>query len=345
MNETLFLCYIVVGLALVFDFTNGFHDASNSIATIVATKVLKPFHAVLWAAFWNFAAFFIFSTGVAKTVGSGLIDLHFVTLPVIVGALIGAIAWNLLTWWVKMPSSSSHALLGGYLGAALFHKYSLDGWHDLFAPVIMDGWLKTLLFIFVAPLIGYAIAFGVLGITNQVLKRLHMKGSDKSLKILQLISSAALSLNHGSNDAQKTAGVIAGALMVAGIVHSPSGDLTIPGWVVAMSYIVISLGTLTGGWRITQTLGFRLTRLRPLHGFAAETGAAFSIFVATMLHLPISTTLSTSGAVIGVGAARGRKHVKWDIVNRMAAIWLITLPSAAAFGGVGYCVINLFVRA
>lgn len=339
MTDPFILTAIIISLALIFDFTNGFHDASNSIATIVATQVLKPFQAVLWAAFFNFAAYFVFSSGVAKMVGSGLIDLSFVTPFVIMAGLVGAIFWNLLTWWLAIPSSSSHALMGGYAGSAIANAVYNGGWALLTKPLHVDGWLKVLLFIFVAPLVGYLISYVVLMITRRVLAKLGVSGSNPVLKGMQLLSSAMLSLNHGSNDAQKTAGIIAGALVVGGYISAEKFE--IPSWVLFMSYFVIALGTLMGGWRIVQTLGFKLTRLRPVHGFAAETGAASSILLATLLHLPISTTLATSGSIIGVGAARGKHHVHWPLVNKLLFTWFSTIPASAALGAAGLIVYRL----
>lgn len=321
----------IILLALVFDFINGFHDAANATATIVATRVLTPRKAVLWSAFFNFVAVFVFSTGVAKTIGNGLIDLNFVTPSVILAGLGGAILWNLFTWWLALPSSSSHALLGGYGGAAMAHYILLHGWHDITRPMLADGWLKTLLFIFVAPLVGYLLSFAIFSVTRRLVIVLRPKASTKLFKTLQLFSSAMLSLNHGSNDAQKTSGVIASALAVSGMISQQNFE--IPFWVLMLSYTTIALGTLMGGWRIAHTMGHRLTKLKSMHGFAAESGAACSIFLATLLKMPISTTLSTTGAVIGVGAARGMRHVAWPLVNKILFTWVLTMPAAALVAG------------
>ncbi len=324
-EPTLILIGLIVVFALFFDFVNGFHDAANSIATIVATGVLKPLHAVMWAAFFNFAAVFVFDTDVAKTVGSGMINLNYVTLPVILAGLIGATAWGLITWWFKMPSSSSHALIGGYAGAAITHHGMHQGWINAQEVIITSGWSKVILFIILAPVIGLA-----LGGTLMKLTKLLPKRSNKWFGRLQLLSSAFLSLTHGGNDAQKTAGILTGALVTAGAID----HFTIPHWVLFISYGTMALGTLAGGWRIVDTMGRQLTRLQPSSGFCAETAAASSILLATLLKLPVSTTHITTGAILGTGAAREIKAVRWNLAGRILMAWTITIPAAALLSGV-----------
>ncbi|MEQ1651147.1 MAG: inorganic phosphate transporter, partial [Hyphomicrobium sp.] len=299
---------LIVVVALVFDFTNGFHDASNSIATVVATRVLKPLHAVLWAAAFNVLALFVFDTGVAKTVGSGMIDLTHVTPPVVLAGLLGAIVWNLTTWWVKLPSSSSHALIGGYAGAAIMHRALSSDFTAGFDVIIAAGWGKTLVFIFLAPIIGWGIAL-LLAKLVFLLERYGHIGNAKFFGRLQLVSSAFLSLTHGGNDAQKTAGIIAGALAA-----SSGAAFHIPYWVLLLSYLTIGLGTMAGGWRIVKTMGFKITKLNTQGGFCAESGAALTIMTATLLKLPISTTHAPTGAIMGVGFAKG-EPVRWAIAK------------------------------
>jgi inorganic phosphate transporter, PiT family len=328
MNDEMVLVVFVIITATIFDFVNGFHDASNSIATIVATRILKPWQAVLWASFFNFTALFLFGTGVAKTVGSGMVDLNFVTPAVILSGLFGAIAWGLITWWLRLPTSSSHALLGGYAGAAMFNSALTRGMHALSDPIIIKGWVLTLLFIIVAPVIGLVLAETLMKVSLEGKKEFPKKKFDKFFGTMQLVSSACLSLMHGSNDAQKTAGIITGALVAGGAMEK----FAIPHWVLLLSYGTMGLGTLAGGWRIVRTLGHDITRLRPEGGFCAESAAALSILFATLLGLPVSTTHVTTGAVVGVGAARSVRLVRWKLASRIVWAWIITIPAAAAIG-------------
>jgi PiT family inorganic phosphate transporter len=334
MPDALLLTGFVVIASLAFDFVNGFHDASNSIATIVATKVLKPRQAVMWAAFFNFAALFLFGTGVAKMVGSGLVALDTVTPTVILAGLVGAVIWGLLTWRFGIPTSSSHALIGGYAGAAIMNSAMLHGLNTAFDPIIASGWIKTLVFIVAAPLLGLALAHLFMNITILAQNRFGKKQSEKTFAKLQLLSSAMLSLMHGSNDAQKTAGIIAGALTAAGYYD----HFTLPLWVLFISYTTMGLGTLAGGWRIVRTLGHDLTRLKPNGGFSAEAAAALSILVSTLLHLPVSTTHVTTGAIVGVGAARSVRLVRWSLAGRIVWAWVLTIPVAAFLGAAGMLV-------
>jgi inorganic phosphate transporter, PiT family len=327
--DPLFLVIVVIAVALIFDFVNGFHDASNSIATIVATGVLSPRKAVLWAACFNVAAVFIFNTGVASTVGSGLIALDHVTLPVILAGLTAATSWGLMTWWLKIPTSSSHALIGGYAGAAMTHYALKHGWAQSTDIFIASGWTKTLLFIVLAPLIGMTLGAALQKIVGKIISHENHELHDKWFGRLQLVSSACLSLTHGGNDAQKTAGIIAGTLLTAGYLD----HFEVPRWILFACYGTIGLGTLLGGWRIVETMGHRLTRLKPMNGFCAETGAASSILLATLLKLPVSTTHVTTGAILGTGAARNLGAVRWNLAGHIVSAWILTIPAAGLLGG------------
>ncbi len=328
MGNASLLTGFVILAALAFDFVNGFHDAANSIATIVATRVLKPFQAVMWASFFNFAALFLFGTGVATMVGAGMIALNTVTPTVILAGLIGAIIWSLITWWFGLPTSSSHALLGGYAGAAMANNTLHRGTGAMFDSVIAAGWSRMALFIVLAPLMGMALAQGLMKTVDLLAKRRLIKKSDASFGRLQMFSSAFLSLMHGSNDAQKTAGIIAGALVAGRYLN----HFAIPLWVLFMSYTMMALGTLAGGWRIVNTMGKRLTQLEPASGFCAESAAATSILIATLLQLPVSTTHTTTGAIIGVGAAHSLKSVQWKVAGNIFRAWIYTIPAAGILG-------------
>jgi inorganic phosphate transporter, PiT family len=317
MSTTLTLALVIIAIALVFDYINGFHDAANSIATIVATRVLTPFQAVLWAAFFNFAAAFLFGTAVAKTVGSGFVDLKQINAYVILAGLVGAIAWDLITWWLGLPTSSSHALIGGYAGAAVAHAG--------FGALLMGQWPLTIAFIFLAPLIGLVSAYGLMVLVYWLFRGSSPSKMDKYFRRLQLLSAAAFSLSHGSNDAQKTAGIIAGVLYTSGF----SSTFAIPVWVLMAAYASIALGTLSGGWRIVHTMGGRLTRLKPRSGFCAETGAAAAVLLATHLGLPVSTTHAIAGAIAGVGSIHRLKAVRWGIATNIVWAWVLTIPAAA----------------
>ena len=326
-EPSLLLTGFVIAAAIGFDFVNGFHDAANSIATIVATRVLKPVHAVIWAAFFNFLALFLFGTGVAQMVGSGMIALDTVTPTVILAGLLGAIAWGLITWWFGLPTSSSHALLGGYLGSSIAHNILSRGWSAAFDSIIASGWTQMLLFIVLAPLLGLILAQGLMKLV--LVSGRWVKIGNRRFGHFQLFSSAFLSLMHGSNDAQKTAGIIASALVAGGF----STHFKIPEWTLWLSYGTMAFGTLAGGWRIVHTMGRRLTRLRPASGFCAETAAATSILLATLLHLPVSTTHTTTGAIVGVGAARSLKAVRWRVAGDILWAWIFTIPAAAGISG------------
>ena len=312
----------LIAAALIFDYINGFHDAANSIATVVSTRVLTPGKAVVWAAFFNFAAFFVFGTAVAKTVGSGMIDIHVVTYGVIFSGLFGAIAWDLITWHYGLPTSSSHALIGGYAGAAV----ALAGW----GAIIPSGWTKTLAFIVISPLVGLLAGFLLMLVIYWLFRGTTPSHVDHWFKKLQLVSAALLSINHGANDAQKTMGIMAGVLATAGYIDK--SHFTIPTWVVLAAYSAISLGTLSGGWRIIRTTGSRITKLQSVHGFAAQTGAAGSLVLATALGIPVSTTHAITGAIVGVGTTRRLSAVRWGVAGRIVWAWVLTIPAAAGIG-------------
>jgi PiT family inorganic phosphate transporter len=320
---------LIIAVALIFDYINGFHDAANSIATVVSTRVLSPGQAVLWAAFFNFAAAAVVGTAVARTVGSGMVDLAVVTHSVILGGLAGAIIWNLITWLYALPTSSSHALFGGYAGAAVAKAG--------FGAVIVSGWTKTLIFIVVAPLIGLAVGLALMTGIYWACRDVTPARADKWFRKLQLVSAAAYSLMHGANDAQKTMGIIAGALFTGGYITT----FHVPVWVEMAAYTAISLGTLSGGWRIIKTMGTKITKLQPMGGFAAETGAAVAIATATSLGVGISTTHTITGAIIGVGSTRRLSAVRWGVARRIVWAWLLTIPASATIGAVSYYLISV----
>jgi len=318
----------LVAVALMFDYINGFHDAANSIATVVSTRVLSPGQAVVWAAFFNFVAAFGFGTAVAKTIGSGMIDINVVTFAVIFCGLFGAITWDLITWYFGLPTSSSHALIGGYAGAAIAKAG--------FTAIIPAGWTKTLIFIVVSPLIGLTAGLLLMVAIYWLFRRATPARVDHWFRKLQLLSAAAFSLNHGANDAQKTMGIIAGVLFTVpayrALVTDAGGQLMIPFWVVLLAHAAIGLGTLSGGWRIIHTMGSRITKLQPVHGFAAETGAAAAVFLATVLGIPVSTTHAITGSIVGVGATRRLSAVRWGVAGRIVWAWVLTIPAAALLG-------------
>jgi inorganic phosphate transporter, PiT family len=320
---TLYLVAIVL-VALAFDFLNGFHDAANSIATVVSTRVLSPRKAVAWAAFFNFVAAFVLGTHVAKTIGSGMIDLSVVTREVVLAGLVGAIAWNLITWYYGLPVSSSHALIGGYAGAAVAKAG--------FAAIIPAGWIKTLAFIVLSPLIGLLLSTCLtIGVT-WIVRRKTPAAIDRIFRRLQLLSAGLYSLGHGGNDAQKTMGIITGILVASGHLAS----FHVPLWVVLLSHTAIALGTMFGGWRIVKTMGMRITKLQPFGGFCAETAGAVTILGATLGGIPVSTTHTITGAIIGVGATRRLSAVKWGVAGRIVWAWVLTIPLSAAVAALTY---------
>lgn len=338
MDSTLVLTGVIIAVALAFDFINGFHDAANSIATVVATRVLTPGQAVIWAAFFNFVAAFTFGTGVAKTVGSGMVDLHYVTPWVILAGLIGAITWDLFTWWIGLPTSSSHALLGGYAGAAIAHVAYTRGLARAFDAILWNGWTMTLLFIVAAPLIGMALAYLFMVIVYWTFRNATPRNMDKYFRRLQLVSAAALSWSHGANDAQKTIGIITGVLVASGYLKT----FQVPVPVIMAAYAAIALGTLSGGWKIVKTMGRRLTRLKPRSGFCAESAAAASILFATWLRLPVSTTHVTAGAIAGVGSIQRVKAVHWGVARDILWAWVLTIPASATVGWLALTILHLF---
>ena len=314
----------LIFVALVFDYINGFHDAANSIATVVSTRVLSPGKAVIWAAFFNFIAAFGFGTAVARTMGAGMIDINFVTFGVIFAALVGAIAWDLITWYFGLPTSSSHALIGGYAGAAVVRGG--------FGVIIPAGWTKTLLFIVLAPTIGLVLGLLLMTAILWIFRPTAPSRVDGLFRKLQLVSAAAYSLGHGANDAQKTMGIIAGVLFAAGYIT----EFYIPFWVVLTAHAAIALGTLSGGWRIIHTMGSKITRLQPVGGFAAETAGAISLFTATSLGVPVSTTHTITGAIVGVGTTRRLSAVRWGVAGRIVWAWILTIPASAAIAAATY---------
>jgi PiT family inorganic phosphate transporter len=316
-------------VALVFDYINGFHDAANSIATVVSTRVLSPGKAVVWAAFFNFIAAFTFGTAVARTVGSGMIDISIVSFPVIFAGLAGAIIWDLITWYYGLPTSSSHALVGGYAGAAVAKAG--------FAALIPGGWTKTLIFIVLSPLIGLLLGLLIMTSIFWLFRWTPPARVDRWFRRLQLVSAAAFSLNHGGNDAQKTMGIIAGILYAAQYIDT----FYIPFWVVLAAHAAIGLGTLAGGWRIIHTMGSKITKLQPVGGFAAETSAALSILFATQTGVPVSTTHAITGAIVGVGATRRLSAVRWGVAGRIVWAWVLTIPAAFIIAAGTYLLLRL----
>jgi PiT family inorganic phosphate transporter len=316
-------------VALFFDYINGFHDAANSIATVVSTRVLSPGKAVIWAAFFNFVAAFTFGTAVAKTVGSGMIDVNVVTFAVIFAGLVGAIVWDLITWYFGLPTSSSHALIGGYAGAAV----AKAGW----VAVVPTGWTKTLLFIVLSPLIGMVLGLLLMTAILWIFRWTPPSRVDRWFRRLQLVSAAFFSLNHGANDAQKTMGIIAGVLFAAGYIQT----FDIPFWVVLAAHTAIGLGTLAGGWRIIHTMGSKITKLQPVGGFAAETSAALSILIATQTGVPVSTTHAITGAIVGVGATRRLSAVRWGVAGQIVWAWVLTIPAAFFIAAGTYTILRL----
>jgi len=334
----------IVAVALFFDFINGFHDSANSIATVVSTRVLSPVAAVFWAAFFNFVAAFGFGTAVAKTIGSGLIDLSIVDPLVILAGLLGAIGWDVATWYVGIPSSSSHALIGGYGGAAVA-KAGVSS-------LILGGWVKPILFIFVAPILGMLLGLALMVATAWTFRNARPASVDKHFRRFQLVSAAAYSLSHGTNDAQKTMGIIVGLLVTSqhlfedfpiSAFHLTTAEV-IPMWVILSAHAAIALGTAAGGWRIVKTMGSRLTKLKPVHGFCAETGGAMSVFLASALGVPVSTTHVITGSIVGVGSARRLSAVRWGLAGRIVWAWILTIPAAAGLGGVFYLALHLVIR-
>src|ERR1700722_9833997 len=324
------LVVFIIFVALIFDYINGFHDAANSIATVVSTRVLTPGVAVVWAAVFNFLAAYLLGTGVATTVGSGFVNVHLVTPWVLMAGLIGAILWDLFTWYRALPTSSSHALIGGYAGAA-FAKAGFSG-------LVAGKWGVTLAFIVLSPLIGMVAAYLLMVAVYWAFRKFTPSRMDRHFRRYQLVSAAFLSCAHGTNDAQKTMGIITAVLFAGGLQK----DFHVPWWVIAASSTAIGLGTMSGGWRIVRTMGTRLTRLQPRSGFCAETGAAISIFFATWLGLPVSSTHAIAGAIAGVGSIQRTRAVRWNVARGIVTAWILTIPAAAAVSALVYYLIRLF---
>jgi inorganic phosphate transporter, PiT family len=333
VDVSLVFIIVIIIIALAFDYTNGMHDAANSISTIVSTRVLTPRQAIVWAAFFNFIAFLIFGTGVARTIGSGMIDINFVTPTVILAGVLGAIAWNLITWYFGLPSSSSHALIGGYAGAAIAHAG--------FGVIIAAGWYKTLIFIVLAPAIGLILGFLLKVATTWIIHKQRPASINNWSRWTQLVSAAAYSLGHGGNDAQKTMGIITGLLFAGGYLT----EFKVPLWVVLCAQAAIALGTLSGGWRIVKTMGQKITKLTPIDGFCAETASAGSIFLATHMGVPVSTTHVITGAISGVGSVRRLTAVRWGLTLRIVWAWLFTIPAAAVIAALLYLLLGTFLPA
>jgi inorganic phosphate transporter, PiT family len=326
MPVSFWVVVMLVVLALLFDFMNGFHDAANSIATVVSTGVLKPHQAVAFAAFFNVIAIFLFELKVAATVGKGIVEPGIVDQHVVFGALIGAIAWNVITWWYGIPSSSSHALIGGIVGATLAKAGS--------GPLIAAGVLKTVAFIFISPAMGFLLGSLLMVAVAWICRRASPLRVDNSFRRLQLVSAGMYSLGHGGNDAQKTIGIIWLLLIASG--YTTTAEKYPPSWVIWSCYIAIGLGTLFGGWRIVKTMGQRITKLKPVGGFCAETGGAITLFTATALGVPVSTTHTITGAIFGVGSVRNASAVRWGLARNIVMAWVFTIPATAFIAAVFY---------
>ena len=320
----------LIAVALIFDFLNGLHDAANSIATIVSTRVLPPKAAVFWAAFFNFIAFLFFGLHVAQTIGTGIIDPTVVSQSVIFAALMGAISWNLITWWAGIPSSSSHALIGGLLGAGIAKAGSV--------AIVWKGVLTTTAAIFLSPMVGFLLALALVLAVSWIFVRKTPLAVDRTFRVLQFGSASLYSLGHGGNDAQKTMGIIAGLLFAQGHLGA---QFYVPFWVVLSCQAAMALGTLFGGWRIVRTMGSKITRLTPMQGFCAETGGAATLFLATWLGIPVSTTHTITGAIVGVGAARRISAVRWNVASNIVVAWIVTMPAAALVAALFYFLTTL----
>lgn len=339
------LLLVTVITALIFDFLNGFHDAANSIATVVSTRVLSPRLAVVWAAAFNFLAAFLLGTAVAKTIGKGMIQLDIVTQYVVLGGLVGAIVWDVLTWWWGLPTSSSHALIGGYAGAAMARAAVVHGWRSAPSVIIASGWTKTLIFIVVAPFMGFALGFGLMIAVYWIFQRKSPRQVDKLFRKLQLLSAAAYSLGHGGNDAQKTMGIVAGALYTAGVMRKEDFAANWGHWhwpIILAAHTAIALGTYFGGWRIVHTMGSKITKLKPVGGFCAETAGAITLFGTALAGIPVSTTHTITGAIIGVGSTHRLSAVRWGVARRIVWAWVVTIPASALVAMVAYWIIRWF---
>lgn len=346
------LVVVIIAVALIFDYVNGFHDAANSIATVVATRVLSPGVAVAWAAFFNFIAFLVFGTAVAKTIGGDMVDIAKIEggdqLFVLLAGVLGATIWNLITWYLGLPTSSSHALVGGYAGAAMAaFIYQSGGEINPLVVLKAEGWIKTLTFIVLSPLIGMTIGFTLMVAVYWIFHRVSVNKVDRVFRVGQLFSAGAYSLGHGGNDAQKTMGIITIALVAGGYLQMlPSGKLPeVPLWVVLAAHAAIGLGTLSGGWRIVKTMGTKIVKLQPVGGFCAETAGAITLFGATAAGIPVSTTHTITGSIVGVGSAKRFSAVKWGIAGRILWAWVLTIPMAALIAAMSYGIILVLEKA
>ena len=345
MTTGMVLLVVTVVAALIFDFLNGFHDAANSIATVVSTRVLSPRLAVAWAAAFNFLAAFLLGTAVAKTIGKGMIQLDIVTQYVVLAGLIGAIVWDVLTWLWGLPTSSSHALIGGYAGAAMARAAILHGWHSAPHVIIASGWTRTLIFIVLAPLMGFVLGFGMMVAVSWIFQRRSPRQVDSLFRKLQLLSAAAYSLGHGGNDAQKTMGIVAGALYTAGVMNKQNFAANWGHWhwpIILAAHAAIALGTYLGGWRIVHTMGSKITKLKPVGGFCAETAGAITLFGTALAGIPVSTTHTITGAIVGVGTTHRLSAVRWGVATRIVWAWIFTIPASAAVAMLTFWLIRLF---
>ncbi len=345
MSTGLLLLLGTVLLALIFDFLNGFHDAANSIATVVSTRVLSPRLAVAWAAVFNFLAAFLLGTAVAKTIGTGMIRLDIVTQYVVIAGLVGAILWDIITWLLGLPTSSSHALIGGYAGAAMARAILLHGWRSAPGVIIPSGWTKTLIFIVVAPALGLVLGFGFMVAISWIFRRRSPRQVDRIFRKLQLLSAAAYSLGHGGNDAQKTMGIVAGALYTAGVLSKRDFEANWGHWhwpIILAAQTAIALGTYFGGWRIVHTMGSKITKLKPVGGFCAEAAGALTLWGTALAGIPVSTTHTITGAIIGVGTTRRLSAVRWGIARRIVWAWILTIPAAAMMSMLTFWTIHQF---
>lgn len=336
-DPTLLFTVFIIGLAVVFDYVNGFHDSANSIATVVSTRVLTPLQGVVWAAIFNFVAAFTFGTAVAKTIGEGLVDVTKVDNYVILAGLAGAIAWDLITWQIGLPTSSSHALIGGYAGAAIAKAGP--------GVILLAGWDKTLAFIILAPAIGFFLAAFFMTAILWIFRHQALSSVDHLFRRGQLLSAALYSLGHGTNDAQKTMGIVAGLLFSIPayryLVTDAAGHLTIPIWVVLMAHAAIALGTLSGGWRIVHTMGTKITKLKPMGGFAAETAGAITLFASSAFGIPVSTTHVITGGIVGVGSVKSLRSVRWGVAGQIVWAWILTIPAAGIIAASTWFILNL----
>ena len=345
------LVVVIIALALVFDYVNGFHDAANSIATVVATRVLSPGAAVAWAAFFNFIAFVVFGTAVAKTIGGDMVNIAVVPgndqLFVLLAGVIGAVIWNLITWYLGLPTSSSHALVGAYAGAAISSYIWHFGFNGVETVLKAAGWIKTLSFIVLSPLIGMSLGFAMMVVVYWIFHKVSVNKVDRVFRVGQLFSAAAFSLGHGGNDAQKTMGIITIVLVSGGFATMmPDGKLPEPPlWVILAAHAAIGLGTLSGGWRIVKTMGTKIVKLQPVGGFCAETAGALTLFLATYTGIPVSTTHTITGAIVGVGSAKRLSAVKWGVAGRIVWAWVLTIPAAAVIAALSYGIVLLFEKA